>query len=181
MSVPTQDHGRSRVRNWGNTFSGHYRRDSSTPELGPLPTGQEGPRLGVEDSNHPRGPHEDPLEMNQVSPPLSRGTQDNYMSWRGHCLECSAIRKGGHGLFCGNYLLARGNYPPCGSVWCGECYRESPTPNDNFPRLDHLQSGSDLEVDAAYTQSCYQCGRNGDHLMGVPFECNLCSFRNVVG
>ena len=22
---------------------------------------------------------------------------------------------------------------------------------------------------------------NGDHLMGVPFECDLCSFRNVVG
>ncbi len=61
--------------------------------------------------------------------------------------------EGGHGLFCGNYLLARGNYPPCRSVWCGKCYRESP--NDNFPRLDHLQSGSDLEVDAAYTQSCY--------------------------
>jgi hypothetical protein len=80
--------------------------------------------------------------------------------------------EGGHGLFCGNYLLARGNYPPCRSVWCGECYRESP--NDNFPRLDHLQSGSDLEVDAAYTQSCYRCGRNG-------FECDLCSFRNVVG
>jgi hypothetical protein len=119
--------------------------------------------------------------MNQVSPPLSRGTQDNYMSWRDHCLECSAIRKGGHGLFCGNYLLARGNYPPCGSVWCGECYRESPTPNDNFPRLDHLQSRSDLDVDAAYMQSCYRCGRNGDHLMGVPFECDLCSFQNVVG
>ena len=117
--------------------------------------------------------------MNQVSPPLSRGTQDNYMSWRDHCLECSAIRKGGHGLFCGNYLLARGNYPPCGSVWCGECYRESPTPNDNFPRLDHLQSRSDLDVDAAYMQSCYRCGRNGDHLMGVPFECDLCSFQNV--
>ena len=27
---------------------------------------------------------------------------------------CSAIRKGGHGLFCRNYLLARGNYPRVG-------------------------------------------------------------------
>ena len=25
------------------------------------------------------------------------------------------------------------------------------------------------------------CGRNRDHLMGVPFECDLCSFRNVCG
>jgi hypothetical protein len=76
-------------------------------------------------------------------------------------------------------LLAQGNYPLCRSVWCGTCYRESP--NYNFPRLDHLQSGSDLEVDSAYTQSRYRCGRNGDHLMGVPFECDLCSFRNVAG
>ena len=53
------------------------------------------------------------------------------MSWMSHCLVCSAIRKGGHGLFCGNYLLELGNYPPCRSVWWGECYRESP--NDNFP------------------------------------------------
>jgi hypothetical protein len=53
--------------------------------------------------------------------------------------------------------------------------------NDHFPRLDDHQNGSDLEVDSAYTQTRYRCGRNGDHLMGVPFECNLCSFRNVVG
>ena len=66
----------------------------------------------------------------------------------GHCLKCSAIQKRGHGLFCGNFLLARGYYPPCRSVWCGGCYRESP--DNNFPMLDHMQSGSDLEVDAAY-------------------------------
>ena len=55
------------------------------------------------------------------------------------------------------------------------------SPNDNFLRPDHLQSGSDLEVDATYTQNQYRWARNGDHLMGVPFECDLCSFRNVVG
>lgn len=53
--------------------------------------------------------------------------------------------------------------------------------NDNFPRLDDLQNGSDLEVDFAYTKNRYCCARNGDHLMGVPFECDLCSFRNTVG
>ena len=31
------------------------------------------------------------------------------------------------------------------------------------------------------TLNRYRCGRNGDHLMGVPFECDLCSFRNVCG
>jgi hypothetical protein len=76
-------------------------------------------------------------------------------------------------------LLAWGNYPPCRSVWCGKCYQESPS--DHFPRMNHLQSSSDLEVDAAYTQNWYRWGRNGDHLMGVPCECDLCSFRNMAG
>jgi hypothetical protein len=88
-------------------------------------------------------------------------------------------RKRGHGFSCGNFLLAWRNYPPCRSVWCGTCYRESP--NNDFPRLDHLQSGSDLEVDSAYTQNRYRCGQDRDHLMGMPFECDLCSFWNVVG
>jgi hypothetical protein len=101
------------------------------------------------------------------------------MSWAGHCLECLIIQKRVLGLFCGNFLLARGGYPPCNSVWCGKCYKESI--NNHFPRLDDNQNRSDLEVDSAYTQNCYRCGRDGDHLMGVPFECDLCSFRNVVG
>ena len=125
----------------------------------------------MEDPNHLLRPYKEPLEGIQDSPPLPWGTQDNYMSWRGHCLECSTIRKGGHGLFCGNFLLAREGYPPCESVWCGKCYKESR--NDHFPRLDDNQNSSDLEVDSAYTQNRYRCGRNGDHLMGVPFECDL--------
>jgi hypothetical protein len=46
---------------------------------------------------------------------------------------------------------------------------------------DHHQSSSDLEVNLAYMQNRYQSGRDGDHLMGAPFKCELCSFRNVVG
>ena len=108
-----------------NTTTTHYRRDSSNP-----------------------GPNPDFPQETLDPPPQQGGTQDNYISWTGHCLECSAIRKRCHGLFCGNFLLAQGNYPPCRSVWCGGCYRESP--DNNFPMLDHMQSGSDLEVDAAY-------------------------------
>jgi len=40
---------------------------------------------------------------------------------------------------------------------------------------------TDLEIEASPTLGRYQCGRNGDHLMGVSFECNLCLFRNVCG
>ncbi len=77
-------------------------------------------------------------------------------------------------------MLRRGSFPPCKAAWCSKCYQESP--NDNFPRLDdRLVSGSDLEVDLTYTQNRYRCTRDGDHLMGVPFECDLCSFRNVTG
>ncbi len=126
--------------------------------------------MGTKAHEHQEGP---------LAPPLAEeGTQDNYMSWAGHCRECLTIWKRGHRLFCGNFLLPRGNYPPCRSVRCGTCYKESP--NNNFPRLDHQQSGSDLEVDLAYMQGRYRCARNGDHLMGVPFECDLCLFCNVV-
>jgi hypothetical protein len=48
-------------------------------------------------------------------------------------------------------LASAGKLPPCRSVWCSKCYQESP--NDHFPRLDHLQSGSDPEVDLTYKQT----------------------------
>ena len=28
-------------------------------------------------------------------------------------------------------------------------------------------------------QERYRCARNGDHLMKVPFECDMCHFRNM--
>ncbi len=154
---------------WGGTMNSLLRRDSSAPQEGHW--GRGGPILRDTASG---------TQQEFLAPThLEEGTQNNYMTWTGHCQECLTIRRRGHGLFCGNFLLVRGNYPPCRSVWCGKCYRESP--NDHFPRLDHLQSGSDLEVNSTYMQTRYRCGRDGDHLMGVPFECDLCSFWNVVG
>ena len=38
-----------------------------------------------------------------------------------------------------------------------------------------------MGLDDDLTLSRYRCGRDGDHLMGVPFEYYLCSFRNVSG
>ena len=37
-----------------------------------------------------------------------------------------------------------------------------------------------MGLDDDHTLSWYRCGRDGDHLMGEPFECDLCSFRNVL-
>jgi hypothetical protein len=80
------------------------------------------------------------------------------------------------------FLAWASNFPPCRNVWCGECYREAS--DDRFPRLDdqgETANTTDLEIEASPTLGRYLCGRNGDHLMGVPFECDLCSFRNVCG
>ena len=91
------------------------------------------------------------------------------------------MRRAGHGLFCSNYLLGRGDSRPCRNVWCGPCYREAAS--DPFPRLDKNgdANGSDLDLGTQESHDRYRCGRNGDHLMGVPFECDLCSFQNVTG
>ena len=110
-------------------------------------------------------------------------TQGNFMSWTGACVKCGKIRQSGHGLFCSNFLLGRERSPPCRNVWCRPCYQEAS--NDTFLRLDDNEEGlnaSDLEVEQSHpTLSRYRCGRNGDHLMGVPFKWDLCSFRNVCG
>ena len=103
------------------------------------------------------------------------------MSWMGACNACGKMRRAGHGLFCSNYLLGREGSPPCRNVWCGPCYREAAS--DPLPRLDKNGevNNSDLDLGSPETSDRYCCGRNGDHLMGVPFECDLCSFQNVVG
>jgi hypothetical protein len=112
---------------------------------------------------------------------LREMSQENYMSWMGACNACGKMRRVGHGLFCSNYLLEREGFRPCRNVWCGECYREAES--NPFPRLDKQgeANGSDLDLDTPETSQQYRCGRNGDHLMGVPFECDLCSFQNVSG
>jgi hypothetical protein len=84
----------------GCTTSGPLRRGSESPPLDHPPRSQ--------DSRDHRG---EEYSMQAGRQGVGR-TQDNYMMWTGHCLECSTIWKRGHGLFCGNFLLARGSYHP---------------------------------------------------------------------
>jgi hypothetical protein len=64
------------------------------------------------------------------------------------------------------------------NVWCGDCYRESPT--DPFPRMEEPEAEDESEVLLdEQDKERYRVGRNGDHLAGVPFECDLCHFRNM--
>ena len=56
-------------------------------------------------------------------------------------------------------------------------------PNNPFPvqaRLYDEEEGEDLETEEQLDQR-FRTGRNGDHLMGIPFKCDLCHFRNVKG
>jgi hypothetical protein len=63
------------------------------------------------------------------------------------------------------------------NVWCGEWYKESP--KDPFPRQQGLPEEEDgLELETPEMDD-HQRGRNGDHLMAVPFECDLCHYQNL--
>jgi len=91
------------------------------------------------------------------------------------------MRKEGVGLFCGNFLRRRrGTTLPCLAAYCGECY--TTYPNDPFPVQDRL-GDEDEEDDGFETDEPvslrFRRGRNGDHLMGAPFECDVCQFHNV--
>ena len=104
----------------------------------------------------------------------------NFMTWRGPCLVCGKVLRHGTGIFCGNFLRHRGPFPPCLAVWCGKCYREHP--QDPFPIQTLLDDGigddEELETEEDLKER-FRHGRDGDHLMGIPFECDLCHFRNV--
>jgi hypothetical protein len=50
--------------------------------------------------------------------------------------------------------------------------------HDPFPVRETVEEGLDLELDPM-DEDLYRRGRDGDHLMGVPFECDLCHFCNL--
>jgi hypothetical protein len=104
----------------------------------------------------------------------------NLMTWKAPCMECGRPLKNGAGIFCSNFLSDREGFPPCLAAWCGVCYRADP--QDPFPvqRVLDDDEEEDLETEERLAQR-FAIGRNGDHLMGIPFECDLCHFRNVSG
>ena len=59
----------------------------------------------------------------------------------------------------------------------------SSAPDDPFPvqvRLYNKEEREDLETEDQLDQR-FQTERNEDHLMGIPFECDLSHLRNVTG
>ena len=51
---------------------------------------------------------------------------------------------------------------------------------DPFPRMEEPEAKdkSEVLIDKQDNER-YRVGRDGNHLAGVPFECNLCHFRNM--
>lgn len=69
------------------------------------------------------------------------------------------------------------HWTPCKGVYCGPCY----TPH----RLDKFFHYTPVDEDGfewrpADDLNRHKYGRNGDHLL-TPFQCDLCSFRNLQG
>ena len=97
------------------------------------------------------------------------------MSWVGPCVVCGKTRRGGVGIFCRNFCVGRGGFPPCMNVWCGGCYRESPT--DPFPRMEQndVEDESEVLLEGKDGER-YRVGRNGDHLAGVPLSATSATF-----
>jgi hypothetical protein len=104
----------------------------------------------------------------------------------GSCLRCRKTLTWMQGLFCANYAKTVGNWTPCRSIWCGECYISSPsvhyfvaseaqctTDQNDQERLDHK-----WKKKAQDEKDKYHVARRGDHLM-VSFECGLCIFRKL--
>jgi len=79
------------------------------------------------------------------------------------------------GVFCANFATCRPPWPACHQVWCGTCY--TPHPLDKFYQHKPTdESGFEWRPKEDTHRFCV--ARAGDHLL-VPFQCDLCSFRNL--
>ena len=104
----------------------------------------------------------------------------NFMTWKCPCMDCETPNRSGVGIFCSNFLRIEKYFPPWYAVWCGECH---------LPHLEyHFQvqislavgykKSRDLETEKLLNNRL-RIARDGDNLMGIPFLCDLCHFRNV--
>jgi hypothetical protein len=79
------------------------------------------------------------------------------------------------GVFCANFVTPRLQWPPCHSVWHGNCY--TPHPDDHF--YCHVvtdKDGFDWRPPKAILH--YRVARDGDNLL-TTFQCDICCFWNL--
>jgi hypothetical protein len=73
-------------------------------------------------------------------------------------------------------LYRRGKYQACRASWCAKCYKTPmtlPFPMGGY----HDEEGLELPQKE---DDMFAVARPGDAVM-VPFQCDLCHFRNVMG
>ena len=111
---------------------------------------------------------------------LSSMDVGNFMTWKGQCMECKTPKWSGVVIFYSNLLRLRKTFPPCHTVWYGEYYL--PHLEDPFRVQTSISAGDDeiedLETEERLNKR-FRIARDGDHLKGIPFEYDLCQFRNV--
>jgi hypothetical protein len=79
------------------------------------------------------------------------------------------------GVFCSNFLTSCTPWPACLQVRCGTCY--TPHPLDKFYQ-NRPADEAGFEWRPRTDATRHRVARPGDHLL-VPFQCDLCSFRNI--
>ena len=88
---------------------------------------------------------------------------------------------GGGGVFCANFCYIQVVFKAFLKAWCKICYF--------IPPLDWLPKGGNIveEGEEEFEEVVEGEGktlserRDGDHLMGIPLQCELCHIRNIEG
>ena len=95
-------------------------------------------------------------------------------------MECDTPKRSEVGIFCSNLLGLTKHLPLCYAVLCREYYRPNPEDPVQVPTslADEDDKSEDLEIQERLNKR-FRIARDGDHLMGSTFECDLCQFRNV--
>mmetsp|Transcript_12985 Transcript_12985/g.19314 ORF Transcript_12985/g.19314 Transcript_12985/m.19314 type:complete len:514 (+) Transcript_12985:1584-3125(+) len=111
---------------------------------------------------------------------LASMDERNVMTWKAPCLVCGKMNKDGRGIFCHNFFTNKSSFPLCRAAYCGGCYRAY----EDFPfpiqkTLEEEEEEENGFVTEETRKGRFLSARDGDHIMGCPFECDLCQFRNV--
>ena len=103
---------------------------------------------------------------------------EKIMTWRDPCHVCKILRRNGAEPFCSNFLKHIVCFSQCLVIWCRSCYQAHPDGPFSVQETLGEEEREDLETDELLDRRL-ETGRDGDHLMGIPFECDLCHSRNV--
>ena len=90
-------------------------------------------------------------------------------------MSCGRWKKDLKELFCSNFIYPRGIWSPCRSVWCASCYvaDQNVKYHINAPEEDEGVVWKRKRDSTKFINA-----RSGDFIF-TPFQCDICSFRNI--